>query len=133
MMAPFRPYAMLPVARRVQTDVKAVVALVLGLMSLVLGPVPGLGAIILGAVARRDIERSDGWLTGRAVAAGGIVAGLFGSGIGIVFGLTVISAFTPDVPEDLPPTTAAMVAAPSPLPVRMPVELDECEHELHER
>jgi hypothetical protein len=80
-----------------RTEGKAVVALVLGLMSMAcVGAVTGLPAIILGAMARRDIDRSNGLLQGRAIAAGGIVSGLFGTGFGIVILLWVTGAvFTP--------------------------------------
>lgn len=82
-MGPYRP-----VVRR---ESKAVASLVLGISSLAcLGFVTGLPAIVLGAMARRDIDRAQGTLGGSALAAGGIVSGLFGTGIGIVALLFVL-------------------------------------------
>lgn len=72
------------------TDAKAIAALVLGLLSFVLGPFTGLAAIAVGALARRDIDRSNGLLEGRGMAASGIVTGIFG--MGFVF-VVVLSFF----------------------------------------
>ncbi len=72
------------------TDVKAVAALILGLLSFLLGPFTGFAAIAVGALARRDIDRSNGRLEGRSLAAGGIVTGIFG--MGFVF-VVVLSFF----------------------------------------
>jgi hypothetical protein len=130
-MGPFHPPPAAAKAKSGQTDGKAVVSLVLGLASMgCAGPFLGLPAIMIGALARRDIDRSNGALVGRAVAAGGIVAGLFGTGMGVVLGLTVMSAIvTPDSPEeaaetknmvaatsDSPPPAAPAPAAPLPVP-----------------
>lgn len=74
-----------------RTEAKAIVSLLLGLSSLMcLGAVTGLPAVILGALARKDIDRSSGTLTGRGIAAGGIVSGLFGTGLGFVMLLFVL-------------------------------------------
>ena len=66
------------------TDAKAVVALVLGLLSLVgtfcwLGLPLGIPAIVFGALANRDIRRSEGMAGGRGMATTGIVLGSVGS------------------------------------------------------
>lgn len=98
--------AFLPVRR---TEGKAIVALVLGLLSMAcLGAVAGLPAIILGAMARREIDQSNGQMEGRGLAAAGIVSGLFGTGLGIVLVLWVTS-------EVFAPSTQPMatIAAPS--------------------
>jgi hypothetical protein len=82
-MGPYRPPR--------QTEAKAIVSLLLGLSSvLCLGAVTGLPAVVLGALARKDIDRSSGTLTGRGIAAGGIVSGLFGTGLGFVMLLFVL-------------------------------------------
>lgn len=83
------------------TEGRAVASLGLGLLSLLLvGPLAGLPAIVLGAIARREIERSNGHLAGRGLAAGGIVTGLFGTGLGVVAALWLVgAAFTADVSE----------------------------------
>jgi hypothetical protein len=82
-MGPHRP---LP-----KTESKAIASLVLGVSSLMcLGAITGLPAVILGALARKDIDRSSGALAGRGIAAGGIVSGLFGTGLGFVMLLFVL-------------------------------------------
>jgi hypothetical protein len=74
-----------------RTEAKAIVSLLLGLSSVMcLGAITGLPAVVLGALARRDIDRSSGTLTGRGIAAGGIVSGLFGTGLGFVMLLFVL-------------------------------------------
>ncbi len=125
------PPSIAPVPR---TEGKAVVAFVLGLLSVAcVGAVTGLPAIILGAMARRDIDRSSGLLEGRTLAAGGIVSGLFGTGLGIVLLLWGMGAmFTPGAEstanvaspavdsasnapeEDAPPPTIASSAKQTP-------------------
>ena len=59
---------------------KAVASLVLGILSLV-GCIflAGIPAIILGWLARRDIRRSDGRLSGGGLAMAGVVSGILGS------------------------------------------------------
>ena len=100
-MGPFRPYGVPPPARAPRTESKAVLSLVLGLLSIgCTGPIAGLPAIILGSIARRDIDRSGGQLGGRAIAAGGIVSGLFGTGLGAVLVLWFVgAAFNPETTE----------------------------------
>lgn len=74
-----------------RTEAKAIASLLLGLSSLMcLGAITGLPAVVLGALARKDIDRSSGALTGRGIAAGGIVSGLFGTGLGFVMLLFVL-------------------------------------------
>jgi hypothetical protein len=74
-----------------RTEAKAIVSLLLGLSSIMcLGAITGLPAVVLGALARKDIDRSSGTLTGRGIAAGGIVSGLFGTGLGFVMLLFVL-------------------------------------------
>jgi len=105
------------------TDAKAVTALVLGIVCLVGTPcwmgVPlGVPAIILGALAHRDIRRSDGMVGGTGMATTGIVLGsigslLFACWVGFfvfaMFHATTSAATTsspsPAMPA-LPPTTA---------------------------
>ena len=114
-MGPFHPHRRHPPPR---TDDKAIVAVVLGLLSIgCAGPVAGVPAIILGSLARRDIDRSSGALSGRGLAAGGIVSGLFGTGIGFVIALSVLGALV--APEDPQPNAVASVpAASAPSPIR---------------
>ena len=84
----------------------------LGLLSMgCIGPIAGVPAIVLGSIARRDIDRSNGHLRGRAIAAGGIVSGLFGTGLGVVLVLWFIGAAL--VPE--PPESRATIRRPAPV------------------
>jgi hypothetical protein len=64
-----------------------------------LGAITGLPAVVLGALARKDIERSSGSLTGRGLAAGGIVSGLFGTGLGFVMLLYVLGGMLETAPS----------------------------------
>jgi hypothetical protein len=96
---------------------------VLGIVSLAcVGVITGLPAIVLGAIARRDIERSGGNLVGRKLAAGGIVTGLFGTGVGFVVLLWIMgSAFAPSIESTVAEAPSPFgetppVAAPSPIP-----------------
>jgi hypothetical protein len=105
------------------TDSKAVVALVLGILSLLgtfcwLGLPLGVPAIVFGGLANRDIRRSEGMSGGRGMAITGIVLG----SLGAVFSLAyvgfmvaaIVSASTAATatppPPVLPPTTAATAA-----------------------
>jgi hypothetical protein len=90
-MAPYRLVA------RKQTDAKAVLSLFLGLASFVFGPATGIPAIILGSVARRDIDRTG--MRGAALARSGTLAGLFGIGFFAVFVLWIGSALLVAPPE----------------------------------
>src|SRR4051794_16403835 len=66
-------------------DARAVTALVLGVLSMTcLGFLAGIPAIVIGAMTRKEIDRSQGALTGRGLAAGGIVTGLFGTGLSLI-------------------------------------------------
>jgi len=90
------------------TDTKAVVALVLGILSCVVafcyvGWLVGIPAIIFGALAHRDIKRSHGLTAGGGMATAGIVLGSFGT----LIGLAVIGFFV----------FAMLVAKPTPAPV----------------
>jgi hypothetical protein len=101
------------------TDTKAVVSLVLGILSLVatfcwLGLPLGIPAIVFGTLAHRDIRRSDGMAGGRALATTGIVLGALGSTIFVgwvgflVYAMVQSTATTaiPAPPPVLPPTAA---------------------------
>jgi hypothetical protein len=90
-MAPYRH------AATQQTDAKAVLSLFLGLASFVFGPATGIPAIILGSVARRDIDRTGH--NGAALARGGTLAGLFGMGFFAVFVLWIGSALLVAPPD----------------------------------
>jgi hypothetical protein len=85
---PGPPYAPL----RPRNEGKAVASLVLGILSVAClgGILTGLPAIVLGSLARRDIDRSQGRLGGSGLAAGGIVSGLFGTGLSLIIAVTML-------------------------------------------
>lgn len=96
-----------------KSEPKAVAALLLGLSSMAcLGAVTGLPAIILGALARKDIDRSRGTLTGSGMAAGGIVTGFFGTGLGFVALLYIVGG-TVDLAQHRHPKGGTVAQAQS--------------------
>ena len=67
------------------TSPKALVALVLGILSVVACTfLTGIPAVLLGWMARREIARSDGRLDGSPAATVGMVLGLVGTVLGVV-------------------------------------------------
>lgn len=61
-----------------QTDSKAIISLILGIVSILccgFGMLFGIPAIVLGAMSKRDINRSGGALGGDGMAIGGMVTG----------------------------------------------------------
>lgn len=87
-----RPDYERPIRPAPKPDERATLALVLGLLSVsCLGLFAGIPAIVLGSMARRDIDRSGGARTGSGVAAGGIVTGLFGTGLSLVVFVALLS------------------------------------------
>jgi hypothetical protein len=79
------PPSVMPPMTTGKSDPRATLALVLGLMSVTcMGLFAGIPAIVLGAMSRKEIDRSQGALTGRGLAAGGMVTGLFGTGLSLV-------------------------------------------------
>jgi hypothetical protein len=88
--APYMPYQSFPAP----TEGKATISLVLGIIALVgsfcyIGFLVGVPALVLGALARRDIARSNGALGGGGLAVGGMVTG----GIGAALNALQIGAF----------------------------------------
>ncbi len=75
-----------------KSDTRAIAALVLGVLSMTcLGFLAGIPAIVIGAMSRKEIDQSQGKLSGRGIAAGGIVTGLFGTGISLIVVVTLLS------------------------------------------
>lgn len=78
-------YSHAPPRAPIRNDSRAITALVLGVMSVTcLGVFAGIPAIVIGAMSRKEIDRSQGALAGRGMAAAGIVTGLFGTGISLI-------------------------------------------------
>lgn len=103
---------------RAPNEPKAIASLVLGLASvLCFGPFTGVPAIALGALARRDVDRSSGARRGKGLAAAGITSGLFGTGLSLVLVLGMASGA---IPIPFGPRTG-QVADPAAVPVRVPV------------
>ncbi|HEY1695745.1 MAG TPA: DUF4190 domain-containing protein [Polyangiaceae bacterium] len=110
------------------TDAKAVVSLILGILSLLatfcwLGAPLGIPAIIFGVLAHRDIRRSEGLAGGNGLATTGIALGSIGTLLFVGWmGFLAYTAFAPSktapmataVPPSLPPTTAATSTATVP-------------------
>lgn len=71
---------------------RAIAALVLGIVGVVLCflVIPSILAIVFGALARKDVRRSAGRLTGNGMAVAGIVLGVIGLIVGA--GLYVVAA-----------------------------------------
>ncbi|MBX3231593.1 MAG: DUF4190 domain-containing protein [Labilithrix sp.] len=111
-----------------QTDAKAVISVLLGLTSFVLGPATGIPAVIVGSIARRDIARSNGTLTGNTIAGAGTLAGFFGMGFfAVVFlwlGTAVLAPSTDAALMTVDDSSAqAKVTAPvRPAPERIELE-----------
>ncbi len=78
---PYPPFPLVPVQIPVtrQTDSSAVVALIVGLASLLLCPPIGVVAVVLGISSLRRIAASDDMLGGRGLAIAGIVTGALGT------------------------------------------------------
>ena len=73
-----------------KTRPKALWSLILGFLSFGCGLLTAIPAVILGLLGLRDINRSEGRLTGKGMAVSGIVLGMFGTlclcGIGAAVG-----------------------------------------------
>lgn len=73
-------------------DGRAIGAIALGVASMTcLGFLAGIPAIVMGAMARKEIDRSQGALKGGRLAAGAIVTGLFGTGISLIVLIMLLS------------------------------------------
>ncbi|CAN5813444.1 hypothetical protein BH11MYX4_BH11MYX4_53750 [soil metagenome] len=96
-----------------RSDHRATAALVLGVLSMTcLGFLAGIPAIVLGAMSRKEIDRSQGGLSGRGIAAGGIVTGLFGTGLSLIVLVTLLSGAVESLDPPSPRTES---------PLRVPV------------
>ena len=130
-------------------DSKAVISLVLGILSIVccFGILTGIPAIILGVLSRRDIAKSQGALGGEGMAIGGIVTGgiaVVGTILYFIFYIGIFAAVaaapTPAPPPYIPPTptyspygtsTATATASATSLPPVSPVMGTVSVHDLH--
>ena len=61
-----------------QTNQKAVWALVTGVLGLLCCGLVGIAGIVLGSAAKREIDASGGYQTGRGMAQAGFVLGILG-------------------------------------------------------
>jgi thiol-disulfide isomerase/thioredoxin len=83
-----------------QTDGRAGIALVLGILSMTCaGFVAGIPAVILGLMAKRDIDRSGGTKTGTGLALGGVVTGVMGTLVSAAISLLVIAGIVSGASE----------------------------------
>jgi hypothetical protein len=107
------------------TDSKAVVALVLGILSLVatfcwLGLPLGIPAIVFGALAHHDIRRSEGMSGGSGMATAGMVMGAVGSTVflgwmGFLAYVLIHSSAVPTVASLPPPLLVPIPTSEAPL------------------
>jgi hypothetical protein len=85
----FYPGQAQPYSQPAQTDTKATVSLVLGILSLLcFGVLTGIPAIILGHISRGNIRRSMGQLSGGGMALTGLILGY----CSLVFSTFIIAA-----------------------------------------
>lgn len=83
-----QPYIVGPVTAMTRTSTLATIALILGALSWFLIPIiGGIGAIITGHMARNEIRRSGGQISGDGLALAGLVLGYLNVGLA---GLAVI-------------------------------------------
>jgi hypothetical protein len=88
----------------------------LGLLSMTcMGLFAGIPAIVLGAMSRKEIDRSQGALTGAGMAAGGIVTGLFGTGLSLVICVALLGGALEAAHPPEPRTQSSQA------PLRVPV------------
>ena len=79
---------------------QAVTALVLGILGVVFGATCavgglfGIGGIVLGRRARREIDAEPGRFTGRGAATAGIVTGILGLFVGVLYLAFFVAMFT---------------------------------------
>lgn len=72
------------------TDTRATVALSLGILSVTCaGPLAGIPAVVLGAVAHRDLDRARGARRGSGMAIAGVALGLLGTALSIALAVGV--------------------------------------------
>ncbi len=90
-VAPAPPYVPAQPMPAQPTEDKAVISLVLGILSLVsLSIIAGIPAIILGNQSRKNIRASAGRLGGEGMATAGIVMGWVSVGLAAVIAIIVV-------------------------------------------
>lgn len=113
-MSEYRPEMTPPPVAATQTSTMAIISLVLGILGWVILPVLGaIGAVITGHLAKSEISKSMGRLTGNGMATVGLVLGyvqialavcglggicvlsLLGPSIGNVFSNIIVNLVTP--------------------------------------
>ena len=83
-----------------KNSTKAVVALVIGIISPILGfccaffGLVGIAAVVLGRQAQREIATSGGMITGAGMAKAGVVLGIIGAAIAVVMTILNIVLLT---------------------------------------
>jgi hypothetical protein len=91
--APVVPYPQAVVAHP-QDDAKAIVSMILGILSLAgLGILAGIPAIILGSIARKNIRASGGRISGKGMATAGVVLGWISCGLMVVVVVIMVLVF----------------------------------------
>ncbi len=77
---------------RPETSGAAIVALVLGILSIIacFGPITGIPAMIVGRRATRDVEMAQGRLEGGGLATAGFWTGLVGTVLGVLLAVLLV-------------------------------------------
>jgi hypothetical protein len=97
-----------------KTNATAVIALVVGLLGFCFWGIGGIVSIVLGVVARREINRSEGREGGSGLALAGIVLGVLNVGSGVVAAGVAIAMMT--LGTATTPGGGVPVARPAPAP-----------------
>ena len=99
-----------------KTSHAATCAFWLGILSWIFGPFTAIPAIVFGHIARRDIKKSEGRLTGNGMALTGLILGyVFGIGTLLMAGIILsdylavssMSIHIEDQPAQSAPSTSA--------------------------
>jgi len=89
--------AQAPAPVKSETDLKAALSLVLGMLSFVLSVFAGIPAVILGHISRASIRKSGGRLKGEGMALGGLIMGYISVFLVplllIIFGIAIPNVF----------------------------------------
>jgi hypothetical protein len=114
---PHSPYAQpghYPRSPYVPADSKAILSLVLGVVSFFTCALTAIPAVVLGFSAKGDIQRSGGLLGGGGLATAGIVTGLMSTFFGVVMGtFLVLGVVTGARSAHSTPTARRAVPAPT--------------------
>ena len=91
----FPPPPMAPIARALPNEAMAIAAFVLGIAGFMICPlILGVAAIIVGYMARNNIQASQGTLGGDGFATAGIILGWVNIGLTVLFVIIAVIAYS---------------------------------------